>query len=167
MSALDQGECTLRPVSLYADVTQESVDPTSGLPTFGCITLDATTSEFCIFQFADDVCRTQLETLVRHSRPKELLYEKGELSAVTLRLLKNLAPSLCVWTALKPGSEFLASADCVAGLNEIYDGNVPDTISGFYESPEAMAALGALVYYLRQLNLQELFTARNLCALGL
>lgn len=144
---------------------QETVDAKSGLPTFGCVILDATTAEFNICQFTDDVGRTHLETLVRHSRPKELVHEKGCVSPVTLRMLKNLVPTLCVWTALKSESEFLSEDDCVEGLEEIYDKDVPGAIKQFYGSAEAMSALGALVFYLRQLNLLELFTARNVVSL--
>lgn len=47
---------------------------------FGVCILDSSTSEFNLCAFQDDACRTQLETLFRQIRPKELLHAKASVS---------------------------------------------------------------------------------------
>lgn len=43
---------------------------------FGLCILDASTGEFNISTFVDDVCGTRLETIIRQLRPKEILFTK-------------------------------------------------------------------------------------------
>ena len=44
--------------------------------------LDASTGEFRLTSFDDDICRTRLETMFRQVRPKELLHAKVGFSSV-------------------------------------------------------------------------------------
>ena len=43
---------------------------------YGICILDASTGEFNLSAFEDDVCNTRLETMFRQIRPKELLHAK-------------------------------------------------------------------------------------------
>lgn len=43
---------------------------------FGLCILDASTGEFNLSTFVDDVCGTKLETVIRQLRPKEILFTK-------------------------------------------------------------------------------------------
>src|SRR5271154_811442 len=56
---------------------------------FGICILDSSTSEFGLSAFEDDVCRTKLETLVRQSRVKEVIFTKVKqrLSRVVVQML--------------------------------------------------------------------------------
>lgn len=97
-------------------------------------------------------------------RPKEIVHEKGTLSIATMRVLKNNASADCTWTALKP-DEFLNPVECLSRLTEVFGDahkKLPPAISSFQSKPETMMALGGLVWYLGQLNLdKELLTCDN------
>ncbi|TNY21923.1 muts domain V-domain-containing protein [Rhodotorula diobovata] len=163
-------------------IKEDTPSPTSP-PSFGICVLDASTAEFSLSSFTDDACRTQLETLVRQLKPKELIHQKGNLSVSTIRLLRNCLGLECQWTALKEGKEFLTAENAreevvklfkeskstgeadmeVEGENEGEgEATVPESIRKMYDKPVAMSALGGMVWYLRQLNLDaDLVTARN------
>ncbi|KAJ8294900.1 DNA mismatch repair protein msh6 [Rhodotorula toruloides] len=154
-------------------------------PSFGVCVLDASTAEFSLSFFTDDASRTELETLVRQLKPKELIHQKGNLSVSTLRLLRNCLGLECQWTALKEGKEFLNAEDAKDEVVKLFvastkggagegdeeemevDGQddedvVPESIRKMYDKPVAMSALGGMIWYLRQLNLDaDLVTARN------
>jgi len=55
---------------------KEHVDDKTGLSTFGICTLDASTGEFNLSTFDDDVVLTRLQTTFRQIRPKELVHAK-------------------------------------------------------------------------------------------
>ncbi|GAA6021689.1 hypothetical protein JCM8202_004312 [Rhodotorula sphaerocarpa] len=157
-------------------------------PSFGVCVLDASTAEFSLSFFVDDASRTELETLVRQLKPKELIHQKGNLSVSTLRLLRNCVGIDCQWTALKEGKEFLRAEDAKDEVVKLFKENgagaaeaavemdvdeaaedcspedaiLPGNIRKMLDKPVAMSALGAMVWYLRQLNLDsDLVTARN------
>ena len=48
----------------------------TGQSSFGVCVLDASTGEFNLSLFDDDVCRTSLETMFRQIRPIELIHAK-------------------------------------------------------------------------------------------
>lgn len=120
--------------------------------------LDASTAEFQLSSFSDDACRTQVETLIRQLKPKELIHEKGNLSVSTLRLLRSCLSIECQWTALKPGTEFLREEDTKAELRRLFRGErdmavdededsvVPNSIKIMYDKPIAMSALGGMIW---------------------
>ncbi|TKA55262.1 hypothetical protein B0A53_02232 [Rhodotorula sp. CCFEE 5036] len=165
-------------------IKEDTPTPTSP-PSFGVCVLDASTAEFSLSFFVDDASRTELETLVRQLKPKELIHQKGNLSVSTLRLLRNCVGIDCQWTALKEGKEFLRAEDAKDEVIKLFkenkgdgeeeemavdreeeegaeDGLLPDNIRLMLDKPVAMSALGGMVWYLRQLNLDsDLVTARN------
>ncbi|GAA5943171.1 uncharacterized protein JCM15063_005224 [Sporobolomyces koalae] len=167
-------------MSNHCVAVKEMLSSTSNLPSFGICVLDASTAEFSLSYFDDDISRTQLETLVRQLKPKELIHQKGNLSVPSLRLLRNCLGIDCQWTALKEGKEYLRDADGKAEVINLFrsakegasdssgpeslseDQLVPESIRKMYDKPLAMSALGGMIWYLRQLNLDsELVTANN------
>ncbi|KAK0552588.1 DNA mismatch repair protein msh6 [Tilletia horrida] len=165
-------------MSSYCLSIKEVVSSDSALsqPSFGICTLDAATAEFSLTAFEDDASRTKLETLLRSIRLREVLYEKGQLSKTTLRLLKNTIPSTCQITQLKSGAEFLDREDTIQKLNELFgqqrdEGEeeealkvetLPEAIRSMIDEENAISALGAMLWYLTQLNLdKDLCASRN------
>ncbi|KAG8907125.1 DNA mismatch repair protein msh6 [Tulasnella sp. 403] len=141
---------------------------------FGICILDAATGEFNLCGFVDDVCRTKLETVMRQLQPKELVYTKGNLSVATVRLLKNILPGACLWTALRE-SESLPYDKTLTALEEFFppddsamdDDNyaqsgIPDGIKKVFDNRPAIEALGEMIWYLRQLNIdKDLLSQKN------
>ncbi|GAA5958465.1 hypothetical protein JCM21900_001479 [Sporobolomyces salmonicolor] len=172
-------------MSNHCVAIKEDTPTPASLPSFGVCVLDASTAEFSLSYFADDVSRTQLETLVRQLKPKEVIHQKGNLSVSTLRLLRNCLGIDCQWTALKEGKEFLHAEDAKEEVVKLFkeaknrgkggdekgmevdeeadeETLVPEDIRKMYDKPVALSALGGLIWYLRQLNLDsELVTAKN------
>ncbi|KAL1746027.1 muts domain V-domain-containing protein [Schizophyllum fasciatum] len=137
--------------------------------TFGICVLDCATSQFNISHFIDDVCHTKLETMMRQLRPKEILVKKsgpGALSVTSTRLLKNILPTQCTWTNLRDVEGF-SYPDTIEELRKLYpdqddamdDGGLPETvpqsIRDVAHSQQAMEALGSMIWYLRQLNIDK------------
>ncbi|KAG8891562.1 DNA mismatch repair protein msh6, partial [Tulasnella sp. 417] len=137
---------------------------------FGLCVLDAATGEFNLCSFVDDVCRTKLETMMRQLRPKEL----GNLSVATIRLLKNILPASCLWTVLretegydydgtlKALEEMFPAGDDDAMEEDVFSGSIPEGIRQMMGSRVAMEAIGTMIWYLRQLNIdKDLVSMKN------
>ncbi|KAF9225721.1 DNA mismatch repair protein Msh6 [Gyrodon lividus] len=140
---------------------------------FGICALDSATSQFHLSAFDDDVCLTKLETMIRQLRPKEVIFTKGNFSVPTTRLLKAILPSSCLWTSLRDVEGFTHDQTIVE-LNKMFSGHasmyedgilndaVPQTIRDMAGCKPAMEALGAMAWYLRQLNIdKDLLTMKN------
>ncbi|KAF8137603.1 muts domain V-domain-containing protein [Boletus edulis] len=153
---------------------REDVDAKKG-SNFGICVLDSATSQFNLSSFDDDVCFTKLETMIRQLRPKEVIFTKGNLSVATVRLLKAILPSSCLWTSLRDVEGF-AYEQTFVELNTMFSGNedapmeedgflheaVPASIRDMTGCRPAIEALGAMVWYLRQLNIdKDLLTMKN------
>ncbi|PLW16065.1 hypothetical protein PCANC_15356 [Puccinia coronata f. sp. avenae] len=136
----------------------------SDFPVFGIIIMDAATAEFNLTHFEDSANRTHLETIMSRFKPKEILHEKSGLSPASLRVLRNTASSDCTWTALK-SDEFLEPEECVCRLTELFQesgAKIPEVFQSFNNKLETMQALGGLLWYLKQLNLdKDLLTCGN------
>lgn len=151
----------------YCVSIKESIDwphdPEASRPSLGICALDASTAQFELMHILDDVTRPQLETRLRSLRIKELLYEKGGLSEPTLRLVRSCVPPSCRITMLKPGKEYPSSVQAKEKLDQLFPGgDYPDAISSLQNQDEAMASLGAMLYYLETLNLdKDLARSRN------
>ena len=151
-------------------------------PSFGLCVLDASTAQFNLTTFKDDISRTKLETMLRQLRPKEVLHEKGNLSTITLRVMRSVLPQDCQWTPLKPETEFLSPEDALDAVKallrtdkkaptedeeddaEMADQTavqLPAAIEQLKDNAQAMSALGGMVWHLKQLNLDS-----DLCAVG-
>ncbi|TDL25149.1 DNA mismatch repair protein Msh6 [Rickenella mellea] len=130
---------------------------------FGVCVLDSATSEFNLSAFEDDACRTKLETLMRQLRPKELLFTKGNFSVSTTRLLKAVLPSSCLWTGLRDVEGF-GYDETLEQLKDLYPddddameegGAIPEAIRSMIGNNGAIKALGSMIWYLRQLNIDK------------
>jgi DNA mismatch repair protein MSH6 len=84
---------------------KETVGNSHSPPTFGICFVDTATAEFNIAQFTDDLDRTQFETIIAQTRPKEMVLEKGLISKATLKILRNTL-SNTQYNYLAPGIEF-------------------------------------------------------------
>ncbi|KIM91619.1 hypothetical protein PILCRDRAFT_810908 [Piloderma croceum F 1598] len=136
---------------------------------FGICVLDSSTSEFSLSAFEDDVCRTKLETMMRQLRPKEVIFKKGNLSVATTRLLKSILPASCLWTSLRDSEGFSYDQtltelktmypadedDSMGDDDELLSEAVPQSIRDMVRCNGAMEALGAMIWYLRQLNIDK------------
>lgn len=147
---------------------KEYIADASGNPSFGIVIADCSTAEFSIAAFEDDACRTRLETTIRQHRPRDVLCERGNLSVPTRRLLQSAVGPLCTITMLQPGKEFPKAEkgiEAVQNLFESFDEDnrtVPAQITDHYDNEQAMSALGAMVKYLKTLNLdKDLLAVRN------
>jgi DNA mismatch repair protein MSH6 len=133
-------------------------------PQFGIAYVDASTGEMGICEFKDDVDRTKLETLLARLRPKEVLLERGNLTKLSQRMLRNCLPAGALWNWLSPEKEFwdedrteseLLSANYFSRDSD--EGDVaswPEALKTAKESrPLALSAYGALVFYLRYLKI--------------
>ncbi|KAF9233196.1 muts domain V-domain-containing protein [Melanogaster broomeanus] len=145
---------------------------------FGICVLDSATSQFSLSAFDDDVCLTKLETMIRQLRPKEVMFTKGNFSVPTTRLLKAILPSACLWTSLRDVEGFTYDQTIVE-LNKMFSGGdddddvsmhedgvlhgaVPESIRDMAGCKPAMEALGAMAWYLRQLNIdKDLLSMKN------
>ena len=93
----------------------------------------------------------------------------------TVRLLKAILPSSCLWTSLRDVEGFTYEQTFVE-LNKMFNGNedvtmdedgilieaVPASIRDMASCRPTMEALGAMTWYLRQLNIdKDLLTMKN------
>ena len=103
--------------------------------------------------FVDDAVLSQLETLLRSLRIKEVLHEKGVMLPSTLRLIRNTVPTTCQITMLKPDTEFLDDISTRGRLAHLFD-TIPEGLAPLVEKGGwALSALGGLLWYLEQLHL--------------
>ncbi|KAI0266519.1 muts domain V-domain-containing protein [Gloeopeniophorella convolvens] len=141
---------------------------------FGICVLDSSTSEFNLSAFKDDICRTKLETLIRQLRPKEIVFTKGNLSVSTTRLLKSILPGSCLWTSLRDVEGFgydktlkeLKVLYAAGGESDVMDdddySDIPTAIRDMIGYKSAVEALGSMMWYLRQLNIdKDILTMKN------
>ncbi|KAH7907952.1 muts domain V-domain-containing protein [Hygrophoropsis aurantiaca] len=147
-----------------------------GESSFGSCVLDSATSQFNLSAFGDDVCLTKLETLIRQLRPKEVIFTKGNLSVATTRMLKAILPAGCLWTSLREVEGFTYE-QIIKELNQMFAGDkedaamdedavlssaVPQGIRDMAGCKTAMEGLGAMAWYLRQLNIdKDLLSMKN------
>lgn len=82
----------------------------------------------------------------------------GNLSVLTIRLLRSCIGLDCQWTALKPGTEFWCEEETKTELRKMFrvdgdeaaddydDSVVPDGIQAMYDKPVTMSALGGMIW---------------------
>lgn len=146
---------------------KEYSDGPNAPSSFGICVMDASTGEFNLSAFDDDVVRTRLETMFRQIRPKELVFAKGNLSVQTTRLLRTILPTSTLWQSFKLDKEFLTQEATMGALQDIFNpeggvAELPEAITSMLDKPLAMEALGGMIFYLRSLNLdKDLISQKN------
>ncbi|KAH6917837.1 DNA mismatch repair protein msh6 [Coprinopsis sp. MPI-PUGE-AT-0042] len=155
-----------------------SEDGSDSANKFGLCVLDCATSQFNLTGFVDDICRTKLETLLRQIRPKEVLFRKGGFTVDTQRVLKSILPSDCLWTGLRDVEGFKydqtleelktlfpSGGDSMeedADGEDLLPASVPESIRQMASDRSSMEALGDMIWYLRQLNIdKDIISMRN------
>jgi DNA mismatch repair protein MSH6 len=148
-------------MATYCAAIKESV--IGGKPSYGIAFVDAATGRFSVSEFEDDVDLTKFETFVAQISPRELILEKGHISAKALRILKNSTSPTTIWSYRKSGGEFwdsdqtrreLQSGDYFA-KEDGQDGAWPEVLQEATEKHLLMSALGALLQYLQSLLLER------------
>lgn len=132
---------------------------------FGVAFVDTATSELNYYQFEDDNECTQLETLITHIRPKEVICEKNNLCSTATKILKYTAhPVNQIWNSLNPGTEFWDYDTCLENLisskyfeaKDLDDfSNYPEALLKFKDDQYAFGAFGGLLSYLKFLKLDH------------
>lgn len=143
-----------------AAIKESTVD---GHPAFGIAFVDAATGQFFLSEFEDDVDLTKFETFVAQTNPRELLLEKSHLSTKALRILKNNTAPTTIWNYLKPGPQFWEAHVTRLELEDSEyfmtkdnrPGAWPEVLAEAKKKDLLMSAMGALVQYLRVLNIER------------
>lgn len=148
-------------MAVYCAAIKESV--VDGKPAFGIAFVDAATGQFFLSEFVDDVDLTKFETFVAQVSPRELILEKSHISTKALRILKNNTSPTTIWNHLKSNTEFWGSEqtrrelDCNRYFAQEVDQEEqwPKTLDEARDKDLLMAALGALIHYLRVLKIER------------
>ncbi|XP_054027115.1 DNA mismatch repair protein Msh6 isoform X2 [Dryobates pubescens] len=158
-------------------------EDSSGQRVYGVCFVDTSVGKFHVGQFSDDRHCSRFRTLVAHYTPVQVLYEKGNLSVDTQKILKGSLVS-CIQEGLISGSQFWnASKTLKVLLEEGYfkeketseNGcSLPSVIKSLTSESDslgltpgenselALSALGACVFYLQKCLIdQELLSLAN------
>ncbi|KAL7302864.1 hypothetical protein TKK_0004096 [Trichogramma kaykai] len=114
---------------VYTVQDTESSEPTSNyllsiyekthksLSTYGVCFIDTTIGDFNLSQFEDDRCNSRLLTLLAHCPPAHIIYERGNLSSTTLKILNSYLPGVMKEALLKE-TQFWPSTTVLKYLHE-------------------------------------------------
>ncbi|XP_038607513.1 DNA mismatch repair protein Msh6 [Tachyglossus aculeatus] len=131
---------------------------------FGVCFVDTSVGKFHVGQFGDDRHCSRFRTLVAHHAPVQVLFEKGNLSAESRRVLKGSLAS-ALQEGLAPGSQFWDAAKTLKTLLEegyfegappppalraLTAGTDPLGLTPAEGGELALSALGACVFYLKK-----------------
>ena len=150
-------------MSTYCVAIKESEQ--EGRPAFGIAFVDTATAQFFLTGFHDDVEMTKFETLIAQIRSREILLEKSCSSTKAIRILKNSTGPSTSTVSLKPGKEFWTADTACRELDagQYFINDVGDNIEAWpeplrrarEENEQVMSAFGALVQYLRTLQIDR------------
>ncbi|NXN93064.1 MSH6 protein, partial [Rhinopomastus cyanomelas] len=150
---------------------------------YGVCFVDTSVGKFHVGQFSDDRHCSRFRTLVAHYTPVQVLYEKGNLSADTQKILKGSLIS-CIQEGLISGSQFWSASKTLKVLLEegYFEENqnaengcsLPSVIRSLTSESDslgltpgenselALSALGGCVFYLKKCLIdQELLSLAN------
>lgn len=131
---------------------------------FAVCFVDTATGAFQVAEINDDVDYSQFETLIAQLRPRELVLERGNLTAGANKILKNNTSVDTIWNVLKPRAEFwdadtaheeLVNARYFAAEDLDDLSAFPQVLRDAIEGPKPLllSAFGGLMWYLRSLKL--------------
>ncbi|NWY04889.1 MSH6 protein, partial [Nothoprocta ornata] len=158
-------------------------EDSSGHRVYGACFVDTSVGKFYVGQFSDDRHCSRFRTLVAHYTPVQVLFEKGNLSLDTQKILKGSLVS-CIQEGLTPGSQFWnASKTLKVLLEEEYfkekqnsdNGcSLPSVVKSMTSESDslgltpgenselALSALGGCIFYLKKCLIdQELLSLGN------
>eukprot|EP00079_Xenopus_tropicalis_P010511 XP_002935421.2 PREDICTED: DNA mismatch repair protein Msh6 [Xenopus tropicalis] len=169
--------------SKYLLCFKEKMDDSSGQRRiYGVSFVDTSVGKFHVGQFEDDRHCSRFRTLVAHFPPIQILFEKGNPSSDTKKVLKSCL-STSIQESLQPTSQFWDAFKTLKTLaEEAYfekdfqpgSGNLPTVLKNLTsendslaltpgeKSELALSALGACIYYLKKCLIdQELLSMAN------
>ncbi|KAK7206351.1 putative DNA mismatch repair protein Msh6 [Myxozyma melibiosi] len=150
-------------MSTFCVAIKEGVSET-GTPMFGVCYVDTATGAFSLTQLEDDVDYNMFQTVIAQLRPKELILEKGVISPLAVRIIKNNTSPGTIWNYIKPRTEFwpddiaieeLSHGAYFPGANIDDRSQWPEILQSIEEHPFALSALGGLLWYLKQLRIDK------------
>lgn len=127
---------------------------------YGFVFVECSTGKFTVGLINDDVHGTAFETLIHAINPSEVVFEKGNLSKLSLNILKTIHPQM---TSRKALTEFWEAQNTIDQVDlkgyfkttENNEGKWPDALSKYKDDKLVMSAFGGCVSYLRDLKLDE------------
>nr|BAV25096.1 DNA mismatch repair protein MutS-homolog 6 [Xenopus laevis] len=171
--------------SKYLLCFKEKMDDSSGQRrVYGVSFVDTSVGKFHVGQFEDDRHCSRFRTLVAHFPPVQILFEKGNPSSDTKKVLKSCL-STSIQESLQPTSQFWDASRTLKTLaEEAYfekdfqpatgNGNLPSVLKSMTSESDSLAltpgekcelalsALGACIYYLKKCLIdQELLSMAN------
>ncbi|KAG5437252.1 hypothetical protein PCANB_001045 [Pneumocystis canis] len=152
-------------MSTYCMALKENHKINSSIVSFGICFVDAAIGRFNITYFEDDLARTKLHTLITQIKPKELIFEKTNVTPQTIKLLKNSGINEIIYNFINPGTEFwdeqtTESQLLISGYFENNNYNSwPLALQKARDYPLALSSVGGLIWYLKTVS-------NNLCTLG-
>ncbi|OXB82828.1 UNVERIFIED_CONTAM: hypothetical protein H355_010398 [Colinus virginianus] len=158
-------------------------EDSSGQRVYGVCFVDTSVGKFYVGQFSDDRHCSRFRTLVAHYTPVQVLFEKGNLTADTQKVLKGSLVS-CIQEGLISGSQFWSASKTLKVLleEEYFKENqspengcvLPPVIKSLTSESDslgltpgenselALSALGGVVFYLKKCLIdQELLSLAN------
>ncbi|XP_053568202.1 DNA mismatch repair protein Msh6 [Bombina bombina] len=163
---------------------KEKAEDTSGQQrVYGVCFVDTSVGKFHIGQFADDRHCSRFRTLVAHFPPAQILFERGNPSVETKKVLKSCV-STCIQESLQPTSQFWDASKTLKVLaEEAYfvdekenceNSTLPFVLKDMISESDSLAltpgenselalsALGACIFYLKKCLIdQELLSMSN------
>ncbi|KAH0568272.1 probable DNA mismatch repair protein Msh6 isoform X1 [Cotesia glomerata] len=162
---------------LMSIVEQQS---SNQLPTYGVCFIDTSIGIFYLGQFEDDRHNSRLLTMLSHYTPVHVVYEKGNLSQVTMKIINTQLPTTTMKEALLKDSQFWSATKV---LEKLHEGEYFKYESSEFSWPEglkpylnerdtlglspaddkqlAVNALGACVYILSDYKLDQQLLAQK------
>ncbi|XP_072436706.1 DNA mismatch repair protein Msh6 [Chiloscyllium punctatum] len=158
-----------------------STEPAGQACSYGVCFVDTSVGKFHVGQFVDDRHCSRLRTLLAHHPPVQVLFERGNPSAETRKILKGCLGS-ALQEGLQPASQFWDASKTLRVLaeegyfSEVKEPGVPlpDALRPMVSETDslgltpgedydlALSALGACVFYLKRCLVdQELLSMAN------
>ena len=97
------------PTSNYLLSIVEKHIPSHNVSAYGVCFIDTTIGDFNLGEFQDDRCNSRLLTLLAHYPPAHIIYERGNLTPTTLKILNNMLPG-AMKEALQKEAQFWSSS---------------------------------------------------------
>eukprot|EP01132_Coremiostelium_polycephalum_P003708 gene3708-4620_t len=127
---------------------------------YGVCFVDVSVCEFQLTYIQDDENRTQFETLLLQTMPKEIIYEKNALSTKSMSILKRVLASVKpIMNARNSLTEYWDPQDTLTKISDVRgDEGIPNSLQEFSKDENAtlaLCALGACICYLNDIKIGD------------